>query len=574
MQRPELNILERAVSNIFPKWGFRRLQAKTALALAGGYTGASRSKAALRNWNPTVTDANDDINFDLPSLRGRSRDLVRNAPLAGGAINTMVTNVVGTGLSLQSTIDRDYLGMSDEQAEKWQAQVEREFSLWAESLYCDATRAQNFYGLQSLAYRSALESGDVFALTPMLKNQFVPYKLSIQLIEADRVSNPQFKMDTERLVGGIEINEMGEAVACHICNRHPARMRGTGSAEWQRVSMRGGSTGRRNVIHLFDRKRPGQNRGVPVLAPVIEPLKQLGRYTEAELQAAVVSGAFAVFIKMDSEAFNSLFEEDGQKYLEHSMSWDGSIGNNTLDGPGKAVNLLPGESVETTNPGRPNSEFDPFVQAIVRQIGVQLELPFEVLIKHFTSSYSAARAALLDAWRFFRGRREWLSTYFCQPIYETFLEEAIANGRISAPGFFSDPMMRKSYCNAIWIGDGPGSIDPEKEVKAAKLRIETGISTIASESILHDGVDWETKHRQLSREKQMRDEAGLVEEKEKVVEVQAPEKPDDSQNMQKSFVVNAGTHTHVVPKKTIKTPVRDVDGLITHVIEESITDED
>jgi hypothetical protein len=192
------------------------------------------------------------------------------------------------------------------------------------------------------------------------------------------------------------------------------------------------------------------------------------------------------------------------------MGWDGTVNGSTLDGAGKAVNLLPGESVESANPGRPNALFDPFVQAIVRQIGVALELPFEVLIKHFTASYSAARAALLDAWKLFRGRRDWLATNFCQPVYEAWLEEAVAIGRVPAPGFYADPAIRRAWCAAVWTGDGPGSIDPAKEVVAAKERIALGISTRAAESILHDGIDWRVKHKQLVEEEERRREDGLT----------------------------------------------------------------
>jgi lambda family phage portal protein len=509
-KKPQLNAVERAIAGISPKWGFDRLKNKTALALAEGYHGASNSRAAMRDWRTTASDANAEVVHDLPTLRARARDLVRNAPLAAGAINTMVTNVVGTGLSLQSRIDPEALGMTDAAADAWQRTTEREFRLWCESPDADATRVQNFYGLQSLAFRSALESGDVVSVLPSIVRRNSPYTLAVQLIEADRICNPRFTVDTDRLTAGIEIDSYGAPVACHICDIHPGNMRSAQAATWQRVGFFGAQTGRRNIIHLFDRRRPGQLRGIPVLAPVIEPLKQLGRYTEAELQSAVISGAFSVFVKMDAESFNDLFDGDsGKKYIESAAKWDGGMNRNSLDGPGKAVNLLPGESIETANPGRPNSEFDPFVQAIVRQIGVALELPFEVLIKHFTASYSAARAALLDAWRFFRGRRDWLAGNFCQPIYELWLEEAVAIGRIDAPGFFADPVIRKAYSGAIWVGDGPGSIDPAKEVKAAENRIKLGISTVSAESILHDGVDWEGKHRQRSKEHAMRKAAGL-----------------------------------------------------------------
>jgi lambda family phage portal protein len=508
---PHQTLVDKAIGIFAPRVALRRMQARGILALAGGYSGAKYNRPGLAAWNPTPSDAEGDINGDLPVLRARARDLVRNAPLASGAINTMVTNVVGTGLSVQPAPDAEYLGITEQQADEWSRNALREFRGWAETTACDVTRTQNFFGLQSLTFRSALESGDVLALLPMVERTGSPYRISLQIVEADRLCNPDGKTDTATLAEGIESDGYGAPVAYHICRVHPGSFHNRKAREWDRVTAFGGITGRRNVLHLFDRRRPGQTRGVPILAPVIEPLKQLQRYTDAELQAAVIAGMFAVFVKMDPEAFHDLFDQDGKSaYLQSAMGWNGSLNNATLDGAGKAVNLLPGESVESANPGRPNALFDPFCQAIIRQVGVALELPFEVLIKHFTASYSAARAALLDAWRFFRGRRDWMAMNFCQPVYEAWLEEAISIGRLSAPGFFADPAIRRAWCAATWIGDGPGSIDPEKEVKAAKLRIELGTSTIAAESILSDGVDWRVKHRQRVIENNARVADGLA----------------------------------------------------------------
>jgi capsid protein len=139
-----------------------------------------------------------------------------------------------------------------------------------------------------------------------------------------------------------------------------------------------------------------------------------------------------------------------------------------------------------------------------------LELPYEVLIKHFQSSYSAARAALLEAWAHFRCRRDWLATHLCQPIYEVWMEEAIALGRIVAPGFFFDPLVRYAWCQCQWVGDGPGSIDPLKEVQAARERVDLGISTLAEETMLSDGGDWELKLAQRVKEEKLRKEGGLA----------------------------------------------------------------
>lgn len=506
-------LLDRAIEAVSPAWAVERYRSRAVLALSGGYFGAGgkRNRPGLSNWNPGVSDADGDISPDLVDLRAYSRDLARRAPLAIGAINTVVTNVVGTGLSMQPAPDQDFLNLNADQAKAWQQHVTREWKLWAESTDCDITRTQNIYGLQSLAFRSALESGDVFAILPEVERSGQPYRLAVQLIEADRVCNPGFAANTDTLVDGVEMDGAGAPVAYHICRSHPGAFgRRAKGLKWDRVEAFGATTGRRRVLHIFERRRPGQTRGVPYLAGIIEPLKQLTRYTEAEVSAAVNSAAFAIFAKMDREAFGELFNDDEQRaYISTGTGWDGTIPQTTLDAPGRVVNLLPGESIEAPDLKRPNVAFDPFVMACLRQIGVALELPFEVLVKHFQSSYSAARAALLDSWRFFRIRRDFMATYFCQPIYTTWLAEAVATRRIGAAGFFADAAWRNAWSGAVWVGDGPGSIDPLKEVDAAVERIAQGISTIAAESLLFDGVDWETKLRQREREVKARRAAGL-----------------------------------------------------------------
>lgn len=501
--RPDRSVkqtwIDRTVSWFSPQAGLERYRARVMLSLAGGYVGASPSRRQTSQWQVSTGSANADILPDLPALRERSRDLARNAPMAVGAINTVVTKVVGTGLSLVSVIDRDVLGMDEAEAEVWQKQTEREFRLWSESRHCDVTKAQNFYELQELAFRSTLESGDCFALLPMVESP-AAYSTAVQLIEADRVANKNNARDTLTLAGGIETDQYGAPKAYHFMRGHPGDQYGS-SREWDVVPAYAGDTGRRNVIHLMRKVRVGQARGVPYLAPVIEPLKQLDKYTEAEVMAAVVSSMFTVFVKSENGGSMSpiMPDETGAQASDKDLKL----------ASGLIVGLNPMESIETANPGRPNTAFDPFIQAILRQIGVALELPFEVLIKHFTSSYTAARAALLDAWSFFRGRREWLAEGFCQPIFEIWMYEAVASGRISAPGFFDDYAVQKAYLGSQWVGDPPGFLDPLKEVQAQQARLDVGVTTLAAESLGYDGIPWEGKHAQQVKERKARVEGGL-----------------------------------------------------------------
>ena len=470
------------------------------MAVAGGYLAGRVDRRQTQKWKVTNGSADADILPDLSVMRERSRDLVRNTPIAAGAVAGVVNSVVGTGLALQSNIDREALGLSEEQAAEAQKLIEREFRLWADTTDCDISRTLDFYGLQELAFRSTLESGDCFALLPMVQTMGSIYALKVQLLEGDRVSQPKGQKETNTFAGGVELDAMGAPVRYYVRTSHPGDISGS-KDEWKPYDAFGRQTGRRNVLHLYRKLRPGQTRGVPYLAPVVEALKQLDRYTEAEIMAAVVSGMFSVFVKSDAgmsltDVTTGAPPAAGQ--IEQSLK------------SGAIIDLAPGESIEVANPGRPNANFDPFIQAIMVQVAMALEIPFEVLMKQFKASYSASKAALLEAWRFFNGRRAWLATSFCQPVFEAWMDEAVARGRVIAPGYFQDPAIRRAYLGTKWIGDSPGQIDPTKEVEAARRRIELGLSTHAEECAALTGGDWETKHFQLAREVKMRREAGLI----------------------------------------------------------------
>jgi lambda family phage portal protein len=504
---PGLNAIDRAIAVFAPRVAARRLVARHTLALAsgGGYNAAKRDRASLAAWSVLGGSPESDVIADLPTLRARSRDAERNQPVAAGVVNTTVVHSVGTGLTCNPRIDHEFLGITEEQAQAWQKDTRRRFLAWFTSKDCDLGRRQNGYQLQDLALRSTLSSGDILVTTPMVQRRAARYPtLALQIIEADRISNPSGQQNSDTLTDGVECDATtGEAVAYHVSDKHPGDMRG-GARSWQRIGARGAESGRLNAIHLYRVLRPGLRRGVPILAPVMEPLKQLARFTQAELDAAVSSALFPLFAEMDPKAFDETFTEAAQEQIvARASKWTGEI--NSM----QVMNLLPGEKVMSPTPGRPNPEFDPFFTACVGQIGLAIGLPKEVLLMYYQSSYSAARGALLMAWRFFMGWRDWLATDLCQPIYELWLSEEVAAGRISARGFFSDPVIRSAWCGSQWVGDGPGSIDPVKEVTAAKGRVELGISTLQAESILHDGVDWETKHAQQVREHAARKEAGL-----------------------------------------------------------------
>lgn len=517
-----MNIFDKIVEVVNPAAAVRREHDRFKLQTIrsirnSGYdeSGAARNKNSMRGWLASSKTPQEDIDKNIPILRQRSRSLYMSAPLAVSAIKTNRTNIIGEGLKLKSTIDAEFLGLTPEQATEWQQTAEREFKFWAGSKFCDSTRVNNFYEIQQVACMSWLMNGDACILLEYEKpSRAFPYGLRIHLIESDRVSTPHTTGNNvylyatnpdngNRIFNGVEVDKNNRVVAYHVCNTYP-NSNLYAKKEWKRVKAFGDRTGAPGVLMIFETERAEQYRGVPYLAPVIESLKQLTRYSEAEMMAAVINGIFTVFVT--SENRTSEFGFTGVVDEEDRVS-DDDI--NYEIGSGLVNVLNPGEKIEIADAKRPSSNFDAFVTSLAKYVGAALEIPVEVLMKSFMSSYSASRAALLEAWKAFRMKRAWIAADFCQPVYELFLSEAIAKGRLHAPGFFLDPLIRAAYCGAQWNGPAQGMVDPVKEVSAAEKRIQIGISTRQRETTELLGGDFESNVAQLARENQIMQAAGL-----------------------------------------------------------------
>lgn len=492
--------LDRIIAAFSPVSAVRRVQARSQFAAysSGGYTGGKTGRGNLQGYTPRRGDADSDIIPDLSTLRSRSADLVRNNSIAKGSSNTKVGKVIGTGLKMHAAIDRDFLGLSDDEADDFEGNAEREFNLWGENTACDIQRELTFAEHQELAFRSVLDSGDHFVLLTQHNVPGAIYSTALQHIEADRVSNAKNSRDTDQLVAGVHKDTVGAPISYDVQRGHPGSRLRSGM-EWDSLPAFG-SDGQRITLHLYNKLRPGQTRGVPDLAPVIELIKQLGRYTGAEVDAAVKNAIWAMTLKTETGDGMGMA---GLEYEDWASTRQSYYKENPVDldsGESHIVGLFPDDEMQSFDPNRPNTAMDPFLNAMYSMIGMGVDLPAEVLMKRAQGSYSAARSAWLDAWSFFLNRREWMARKFCDPVRSAVLAQSVATGRLNAPGFFADPAIRAAYSGALWIGDAPGHIDENKAVKAAGDRVSYGMSTLKRETAALTGQDWDKVRRQRDKE--------------------------------------------------------------------------
>lgn len=483
-----------------------------------GYSdgGASLLKKTLKTWLPRHYSAKEDIDRNLSTLRDRAHDLAINSAVGAAAINAQSTNVVGVGLKLFPRINAKLLGLTPEAARDWSRKVKQEFDLWAKSaLACDFLRRNNFYELQRISFTSYLVDGDNFCLFRRRPpTEFNPYSLRLQLIDAQRVSNPttnagfgavsniemQKLNSRNRIINGIEVDGEGAQVAIWISNRiwNEATTL-VPELKWQRVRWYGRDTGIRNVLHICADVRPDQFRGVPLLAPVIEPLKQISRYADAELTSAIIKSFFSIFFVQplsNLEVANILGEDEDEGKPIVDV-------NEYRLGPATMAALPKGVDVKAIDSSNAQSTFDAFTGSFLKQVGAATNIPYEVLLKSFTASYSASRAALLQAADEFRQRKGWFVADFCAPVYEQWLSEAVAIGRIDAPGFFEDPLRRAAWTGADWFNEASHFLDPVKETQAMIMRLQSGLSTYSAEIANATGQDFDDVIETLSQEREL-----------------------------------------------------------------------
>lgn len=459
-----LNPVDRAVMYVSPEAGARRLQKRLQIAAWSAYDAASTSRR-YDSWSPKTTNANGDVLHDLARLRARARDLVRNTPYACNATRVLSGRVVGTG------IEPRFGGAGAQKvtdAWKW----------FAES--SDFEGDTDLGGQMALACETMIQSGEalpVFRPAPSRLGLKVP--LQIQLLEPDFIDDMKNEDDLpggRRIIQGVEVDSDGRRLAVWLYNRHP------GDSGSFRDSRRVPASA---LIHLFQKKRPGQLRAAPWMAPVMGRMRHMDDYDEAEIYAKKLQASYVAFITLLGEESPVEATDRGNPVEETEI--------------GVRYRLNPGENVTLSSPPESRGYKD-FTNAQLHALAAGLGLTYEMLTGDLSQvNYTSFKAGEIT-FRTYYDQIRWhlFVPRFCQRVYAEFLRVATAVGVIDGPPETVE-----------WTCPRYESVDPEKDYKAVVTAVRSGLMSL-KEAAAQQGYSLETIVKETKEAHRLLDQNGIV----------------------------------------------------------------
>lgn len=483
----KLNILDKVKSYLSPTAAFEIAKMRSAASLFGGglYDGAKQSA----HYDPEMFDTTEDEDIeDLETLRATSRDKYKNNGFYKGIIQCATDHVIGSGLKAKSTIQRNSIpNLSEERAKEIELEMDTYFNSWANSTICDKTGKDNFQGIQRLAYKVYKKDGDSFATLPLTK--FTDSKIiQINLVGAENIAS-----DKTDFIEGIRVSEDKLPLQYSIEQS---------DGSFKIVSAF--SKGKRNMLHIFERERAKQVRGIPFLTPILRDVDSIDQYMKYEMNAAKLASIF--FGSLETEAKEDVFGSGGEVDLttgEQQQTVRNTVKENSI------TQLAIGDKLNIHNQGRDNPNFDKYILTNLQKTSTCTRIPLEIILAQFVSSYSASRAAMLQMMKFVNPERMNFINSFCKPTRDQVITWGVLQGDLIIPDFFD---YRTSYLKAMWIGDPMGSVDPLKDIKAHVLAVDNNLGTREkSTSDLGNG-DFTTNVDILGKEKELLLEKKLITE--------------------------------------------------------------
>lgn len=446
----------------------------------------------------------------LAKLWSRSRTLIKDNPVAAGAQQAYINFILGGDLAVKS----------NSTSKRQRAQIKEFLTVQLEKL--DITGQMSLSQMVEGIISSSFQDGDVLINLP-IDSRRKGVKTVVELIEANRIQTPG-DLATKNSISpednlvrlGVQYDTEGRVQGYWVKKRNYVASGITSKEAFDFYPMYRESNGyRRKVTWLFKaplNNRPQASRQYPVMTPVIMLFKYLQDYKEAVLIGARVAACFSAFVKTANPAgaFKTLTTEAGR-----TTSNPTSERRITRLQPGTVTYLKPTEEVTFAAPNRPGDNVDPFIVRLYKTIAMYLRIPYEIIFMDLSeTNYSSWRGGALEAKKMAnRWRRE--LTRVIRWVVSTLVLEGMLNNELLGSIVDAKLVIR-------WPSNG--ILDPEKEARGDKLRLENG--TVSKQMIAEEqGLDYEElreeieaealmeldfKARMLARKKELEEKYGVL----------------------------------------------------------------
>lgn len=432
------NILDKAIGWINPAAGAKRLRNRAALEIsARSYDAATKS----RHRDPFYSrgsSADAEISQAGGLLRDNMRDLVRNNPYAANAIHNIVTHAVGAGIVPRTKSKR----------------VNKLFAEWAKE--CDADGHLDFYGLQALAVRGMLESGDgLVRKRRRLAEDNLAVPLQLQVIEVDQVDTSKNGVVNGRTVlDGIGIDALGKADEYWLYPRHPGMAHG--------VPQQSRAIPASDVAHCFEKQRT-QSRGAPWGTPAITHIRDLAEYEAAEGLRKKLESCLVGVVTGDGDDPASVGADLGEGDVAGVYNARGDIVERFE--PGAFYHARGGRDIKFTQPANVGG-YDAYKVSKLHDIAAGFRVPYALLSGNLSKvNYSSGKIGL-ETYKKTIDELQWkvIIPMLLEPIWRWFCEQAYFAGKIS-----------QRYVPVEWSPPRFPSADEAKDIRARVDAMRAGL---------------------------------------------------------------------------------------------------
>lgn len=457
------------------------------------YAGAIQSRLTA-NWQAQTASSDSELWSSMTLLRNRSRQLVRDNAYAKRAKLIVVNNVIGSGITMEPKVKNQRGGLLSAINDD----IESAWDDWSRAENCHTGGKLHFCDLERQAFGQIFEAGEI-----MIRKHYQPFgpsniPFSLELIESERIADDVLTpvagvSQFYRL--GVERNEFGRPVAFWVRQYHPGEIRYAGADPNLLFRLPA-----EQAFHLYIVDRWPQTRGEPWLHSVMRRLNDMDGYAEAEITAARAAACYMGIITTP--------DEDG---MADGPAQEGGVPEFEL-APGAVPRLAPGEQFTEFSPNRPNSQMDPFMRLMLREVAAGAGPSYGALSRDRSQgTYSSERMDLLDDRDLWRVFQQFFIRSFRQPLHREWLRQAVyANAvpSISVSAYVAAP---SKFEAVSFKPRGWSWIDPTKEVEAYKQARRAGLmSTAQIIALTGDGRDLDETWDEIAAENQSAEDKGIV----------------------------------------------------------------